>query len=551
MRHMQDRAFTDLPRKTRRPAPVILMLLALCILTGSGFWIRDRFFAPVPDLPGPVPEQGPRVMMFGELLGTGHRPLVRDGLVWLRIETIRERIDPYAWFDEVGERITFTTGSRIIRMRAGSKEALDGSRKLLLSEEPVLEDGAIWLPADFLSGFYNLDIRPMSFNGNVRVDRKAAPPKALFPETLSQGAAEPGDASSDTGAVPPWKQAKGKLSLAWEMMYAPNSRYLDRKPSSGLDILSPTWFSVSGSGGKDTIAVRADMEYVGWAHENGYKVWALFANNFDDIAGTSGMMRDPQRRQAVVETMLSHAKRFGLDGINLDFENMHREDSGYYTQFVREFAAVLRPEGLVLSVDVSVPGGSDTWSRCFDRKALSESADCIFLMAYDQHYAGSPQSGSTAEIGWVETQIEATLAEVPSEKLLLGIPLFSRVWRETDAAGNPDVGIVNALGVNTAWQRVRENGAEPLWDRGLGQYSARFANKEGVHSIWLEDWNAVNIKTSLALKYDLAGVGAWSINYADDRDWDVIGRNLKETANYGEWLASWGPEPRFVPLTGK
>ena len=240
------------------------------------------------------------------------------------------------------------------------------------------------------------------------------------------------------------------------MMYAPNRRYLDRKPSSGLDVLAPTWFSVSGA--KDAIAVRADKDYVRWAHANGYKVWALFANKFDDIAGTSELMCDPARRQAVIEAMLAHVRRFGLDGINLDFENMRRKDSGCYTQFVREFAAVLRPEGLVLSVDVSVPGRSDTWSRCFDRKALAESADCIFLMAYDQHYAGSRESGSTAEIGWVE---------------------------------------------------------------------------------------------ALALKYDLAGVGAWSLNYADDRDGDIIGRNLKETADYGTWLSTWGQEPRCEPLAGK
>ncbi len=569
MRYNKDRAFPDDLRKSRWTAPVIFMLLVLLLLAGTGFWVRDRFFASAPNSGAPLSIPGPRVLMNGELLGTGHRPRVRDGTAWMRIETVRENIDPYVWLDAADGQITFTTGSRIIRMHAGSREAMDGGRKLVLSSEPVLEDGIVWLPADFLSGFYNLDIRLMSFNGNVRVDGKNSSSEVRLPGTASSAASKPADASSGTsesadaspgvsesfddssvaGTIPSWKPSKGKLSLAWEMMYAPNSRYLDRKPSSGLDVLAPTWFSLSG--GNDAIAVRASEDYVKWAHGNGYKVWALFANKFDDIEGTSELMHDPDRRQAVIETMLGYARQFGLDGINLDFENMYREDSGYYTQFVREFAAVLRPEGLILSVDVSVPEGSDTWSRCFDRKALSESADCIFLMAYDQHYAGGSESGSTAEIGWVEDRLKATLEEVPAQKLLLGIPLFSRVWRETDAAGNPDVGVVNALGVNTAWQRVRENGAEPVWDEELGQYSARFADDEGTYSIWLEDWNAVNMKTSLALRYGLAGVGAWSINYADDRDWDIIGRNLKETADYEAWLASLGPSPRYVPLPGK
>ncbi len=549
MRRMQNGNPTDDPRKGRYLTPAFLTLLIFMMLAGTGFWIRDRFFAPSPHPAETIGEPGPRVMLNGKILGTAHRPFVRNGQVWLRIETIREYVDPYAWFDPNGGQITFTTDRRVIRMHTGSKEARDGGLPLMLAAEPVLESGRVWLPADFLAGFYNLEIRLMAFNGNVRVDRKTTATDVLLQPDASFQASKPGKAMQETSRPPSWKPAKGKLSLAWEMMYAPNRRYLDRKPSSGLDVLSPTWFSVSGA--KDAIAVRADKDYIRWAHANGYKVWALFANQFDDIAGTSELMRDPARRQVVIETMLAHAKQFGLDGINLDFENMYREDSGYYTQFVREFAAVLRPEGLVLSVDVSVPGGSDTWSRCFDRRALAESADFIFLMAYDQHYASSHESGSTAEIGWVEAQLQAALEEVPAERLLLCIPLFSRVWHETDAAGNPDVGIVNALGVNTAWQRVRENGSEPLWNAELGQYVARFASPEGTQAIWLEDWNAVNVKTSLALKYDLAGVGAWSINYADDRDWDVIGRNLKETANYGAWLSTWGQEPRYEPLAGK
>lgn len=529
MRRMQHKVSKDDPRKGTHLFPVILILLGLLLLTGTGFWIRDRFFATGSLLADPVADPGPRVMMNGEILGTGHRPMVRNGQVWLQIGTVREHLDPYVWFDEDDERITFTTGTRIIRMHAGSKEALDGKRALILSSEPVLVNGTVWLPAGFLSDFYGLDVRLMSFNGNVRVDSKTRTPEAA--------------------GIPSWKPVKGKLSLAWEMMYAPNNRYLDRKFSEGLDVLAPTWFSITDA--QDNIAVRADKGYIKSAHGNGYEVWALFANRFDDIEGTSKMMHNPERRQAVIEEMLVHAKQFGLDGINLDFENIFREDSGHYTQFVREFAATFRPEGLVVSVDISVPGGSDTWSRCFDRKALAESADCIFLMAYDQHYVSSAESGSTAEIGWVEAMVQATLEEVPAEKLLLGIPLFSRVWREADAAGNADVSVVNALGVNTAWQRARENGSEPVWDKESGQYVARFSNEEGAFAIWLEDWNAVNIKTSLVLKYGLAGAGAWSINYADDRNWEVIGRNLKETADYDSWLASWGPAPRFKPLTGE
>ena len=134
----------------------------------------------------------------------------------------------------------------------------------------------------------------------------------------------------------------------------------------------------------------------------------------------------------MIKQILAYAALYGLDGINLDFENIYLKDKDAYTQFVREIAPLLREQGLVVSVAVGIPGGSETWSLSHDRKALAETVDYVCLMTYDQHW---PAPGSSAELQWVEDRLMATLEEVPPDKLLLGIPLYTRLWAEEEVDG--------------------------------------------------------------------------------------------------------------------
>ncbi|NMA65004.1 MAG: glycoside hydrolase, partial [Clostridiaceae bacterium] len=223
---------------------------------------------------------------------------------------------------------------------------------------------------------------------------------------------------------------------------------------------------------------------------------------------------------------------YNLDGINLDFENMYKKDRDAYTQFVREFYPLAKEQGLIVSVDVTVPDGSDTWSKCYDRKALSESVDYVCLMTYDQHWASSPKAGSTAELAWVEENLNKTLREVPNNKLLLGVPLYTRLWAYNTSENKLSS---RALNISSAWREIEENEAVTAWNDVSGQYEAWF-DKDGIkYQLWIEDENAVNMKTSLIHKYDLAGACVWAANFADERVFNIFERNLKQVGSYDEW----------------
>lgn len=166
---------------------------------------------------------------------------------------------------------------------------------------------------------------------------------------------------------------------------------------------------------------------------------------------------------------------------------------------------------------------------------------------------GSKVAGSTAQLTWVEENLKKTLREVPAEKLLLGIPLYTRLWEETtDDNGKVTAKTGKALSIKAAELLIQENQAIPFWDSESGQFVVFFEKDNVTYKMWLENEYSVNLKSSLVHKYNLAGTATWSHNFANDRVWDVFALNLKNTTHYEEWrsqfasLAESGPT-EFLP----
>ena len=54
-----------------------------------------------------------------------------------------------------------------------------------------------------------------------------------------------------------------------------------------------------------------------------------------------------------------------------------------------------RQEGIVLSVDNYVPA---SYNEFYDLEAQGKVVDYVIIMAYDEHYAGSPVAGSVGAV---------------------------------------------------------------------------------------------------------------------------------------------------------
>ena len=177
------------------------------------------------------------------------------------------------------------------------------------------------------------------------------------------------------------------------------------------------------------IASLASSTYVDYCHQNGIEVWALISNLENDSVNTAEVLSHTSSRDNLTNNIISAAIQYNLDGINVDFEALNADAVGNsYIQFIRELSLKCANNGIVLSVDNYVP--SD-YTAFYNRAEQALFADYVVIMAYDEHYAGSPEAGSVASIGFVTDGVENTLKEVPANQVILGMPFYTRVWSET------------------------------------------------------------------------------------------------------------------------
>lgn len=313
---------------------------------------------------------------------------------------------------------------------------------------------------------------------------------------------------------------EGKINLVWDVV---TSETRGKDKIGGLDILSPTWFDVEDANGN--LKNKASRAYVDEAHQKGYRVWALVTNSFDrDL--TRKVLSDQRARQNVMRQLAVYSLIYDLDGINIDFENVYDEDKDALTAFVGEMSEMFRSMGLVSSIDVTVPAQSSYWSLCFDRKALAEKVDYMMVMTYDEHWATSPVSGSVASLPWVETNIEKMLKLVPKEKLLLGIPLYTREWIETKE------GTRVRTKSKTLWMEdvdaiIAEKKLTPTHSDETGQDYLSYQEDGKTHRIWIENAKSIKSRLSLVHQYELAGVASWRKGFETDDIWAIYEDYLK------------------------
>ncbi|MDO9534165.1 MAG: glycosyl hydrolase family 18 protein [Bacillota bacterium] len=292
----------------------------------------------------------------------------------------------------------------------------------------------------------------------------------------------------------------------------------------GINVISPTWFHLRDEEGN--LTNLADSSYVNWAHGKGYQVWALVSNNFDrDL--TAAVLRSSEKRERVIDQLLAFSALYNLDGINVDFENMYPEDRDNLTQFMRELAPLAREQGLVLSIDVTFISGNLYWSLIYDRAALADAADYIIVMAYDEHWGTSPVAGSVASLPWVERGLQRVLREVPADKLILGLPLYTRLWEIEYLEGGAEKVASRAYGMDRIQNILAEEGVQPVFNEESGQNYASFDRGDRHYKVWVEDLISLESRIDLAEKYGLAGVAAWRRGFESEEVWELFSRRLK------------------------
>lgn len=494
--------------------------------------------------------------------------------VYINLDTLQEYIDPHIFWDENEKTAVITTEDRVVHMHSEKLQSDINLRPVDLEFPVREEDGMLFLPLLFLANFYELDVDYVEETDTVVIDRRdddSAYKGRVTSETVcvregpsirSPVLSIVGEQSSlrlqeDTGEdwllvrtehgitgymprqyidvegkyIPPSGEDRAEqdknaekqlppepLVMVWEYVHTrTNTDGIGEMPS--LQIVSPTWFHVKDAEGN--MQNLADPAYMDWAREQGYHVWALVTNSFDPEL-TAEVLSSSAARKNIIDQLLIYARLYDLDGLNLDFENFHADYRDLYTQFVRELAPLCREEGLVLSVDVTFISTSTYWSRCYDRRALAESVDYVMVMAYDEHWGASPVAGSVSSLPWVEHGLQRVLKEVPAEKLVLGVPFYTRQWEVEFLEGGGQEVSSQAYSMGRISEIIQNRDTTELWDEDARQNKVIYEEGGKTYKIWLEDTDSMEQRIELVNNYGLAGVAAWRRGFEKPEIWEVI-----------------------------
>lgn len=496
---------------------------------------------------------------------------IKDGVVYVSKPDIYNFFDNTIIYDEKYNQVVTTSSTKIASLPIDSKQIQVNSSNTTIKAGAIILDEVAYVPISELDEVYNIKTTYVESEDLVYIDslgreqqtatlKKDSSIKykpTIISATLAK--AKQGDTLTianrsdypvpngwtrvrtengtlgyiQTGKLNEFKtirekaeekaKIEGPISLAWDYY----SEYVSAPTRTGkiigVNVVSPSFFymtkysttNVYENVGNEGIA------YVNWAHGNGYQVWPMLTNS--NMSETSKMLSDYKSRENVINQIIKYIKQYNLDGINIDFEGMYEADKDNFSRLLIEIRPRLNEIGAVLSVDVTAPDGAPEWSLCYDRYTIGKVADYVMFMAYDQYGVSATKAGTTAGHNWVEANVKKFLGqeEVKAEKIILGIPFYTRVWKENN--GNVTSNVVNIGNVNN----VIPSNATKTWDEDLQQYYVEYTRGGATYKIWVEDEKSIEAKLDLVSKYNLGGAAYWEYDRATNSIWNLIESKIK------------------------
>lgn len=489
-------------------------------------------------------------------------------VIYMSMQDVKNYLDKYIYIDKTENKIITTYGEKVTVLPYNDTNITINDSNLKILSGAELNNGDTYLPISQLSKAYNMDMTYLEEQNTLILDSlerelvTATAAKKLtvkkkdtsFSSTVDKiTTGENVVLISENGKWAKIRTARGKIgyvktsklknkyyvrnkvekqeqtekiNLVWDY-YSEYAKAPNRAGTTieGVNVVSPSFFSlVSNGNGKIFSNVGTNgINYINWAKQNNYKVWAMVSNNsYKDT--TSVILNSYTLRTNLINSIVDLANQYNLDGINIDFENMNESDKDMFSRFIIELKPKLQEAGKVLSVDVTAPDGGGSWSMCYNRNVIGDVADYIVFMAYDQYGSTSAKEGTTAGFNWVETNLKKFIdrEEIESKKIILGIPLYTRLWTEKD--GKVTSKIVNMKAVNDVLPKdVTKN-----WNDELKQNYVEYTKDGATYKMWIEDEESIRAKVSLVSQYNLAGTAAWAKDRENKEIWTVIKEELNK-----------------------
>ena len=556
--------------------PVIAVLVIVCVIAMVFIAKKYKPNKEVMSLEEyfQVPENQIQIILQDEIYDT--KGLYSDGQIYVDVDLVKKYLNSRFYWDAKENLLLYTTPNAVISASTGSKDYFTNKSRSS-KEYPIVkvEKDVAYVALDYVKDYSALDYTKydnpnrvvINYRFNEKADYAKAESKAklryepsikseilvsfeegeeiriLEEESGSEGKKSDFCRAMSVSGVIGYIRKKDlgktyesefttdfkaetyphilkneKVSLVWHQVTtsAANDGILNLlNATKGVNVVAPTWFTVSGNKGE--ITSLASDTYVSRAHSMGVEVWGL-CNDFSNDSKIGKVLGQTTPRQKLEKNLIAEAIRYSLDGINIDFEYVKKENGEDFIQFVRELGIMCRNNGIVLSIDNYPP---TDYSQYYNRTEQAAVADYVITMAYDEHYAGSEEAGPVSSLSYVQNSTTNTLAQVPAEQTIIALPFYSRLWKETTKDGEVKLSS-EAYSMKYAKEVFEDAGIEPVWDDKTGMYYGEYTKDDSLYKMWMEDEKSLEEKVKAATAGKVAGLAFWKLGLENSSAWDMI-----------------------------
>lgn len=248
-------------------------------------------------------------------------------------------------------------------------------------------------------------------------------------------------------------------------------------------------------------------ELVTAAHDRGVKVHLTLTCFDDDVMDV--VLPSATLRAKVVQNVKNLLDAYDADGVSVDFEGMGASNRDGLVSLVSELSAAVD--------EVTVATPAVDWNGAYDYDALAYASDALFIMGYDYHWSGGDPGPVAPLYGgdpWSKYSIAWTLDDYflyggPPERIILGLPLYGKVWPTTNnavpgtATGDADsITLADAVDDAATYGRLYESLTETPYYFPSSKSQA-----------WYDDEQSIRAKVRYAVDQGLLGVGFWALGY--------------------------------------
>jgi spore germination protein len=238
-----------------------------------------------------------------------------------------------------------------------------------------------------------------------------------------------------------------------------------------------------------------------------------------DIARSILSSEDTQDK--LLNNVINTLKEKNYYGLDIDFEYIYPEDKELYNNFLRKATSKLKPMGYTVTTALAPKTSASQRGVVYeahDYPVHGALADHVVIMTYEWGYTYGPPL-AVAPINEVEKVINYALTEIPSKKILMGIPNYGYDWTLPYTPGTAAKTVTNTKAVDLAG----DVGGAIQYDPESQAPFFNYYDSEGKqHVVWFEDARSIEAKLKLASRKNLGGVSYWTINKYFPQNWLVV-----------------------------